>query len=112
MSRGAYQMSNDELPYEHVARASLEAAAPHMLIHVHHHDIEHHARSFNEGYEAAVTQGLADDPSLADDWFQEKIREAKAAAWEECEAASYEIRLEPTRNAWEPVKDNPYKSQP
>jgi len=31
MARGAYQMSNDELPYEHVARAALEAAAPHML---------------------------------------------------------------------------------
>ena len=28
MARGAYQMSNDELPYEHVARAALEAAAP------------------------------------------------------------------------------------
>lgn len=31
MSRGAYQMSKDELPYEHVARAALESAAPHML---------------------------------------------------------------------------------
>lgn len=69
------------------ARAALGAAAPHMVIHVHHHDIEHHALSFNEGYEAAVTQGLANDPSLADDWFQDKIREAKAQALEEAVAA-------------------------
>jgi hypothetical protein len=65
------------------ARAAIEAAAPYMVIHIHHHDIEAHATSRNEGYEAAVTQGLADDPSLADDWFQEKLREAKATAWDE-----------------------------
>lgn len=63
------------------ARAALEAAAPYMLIHVHHHDIEKRAEHFNEGYEAAVSQGLADDPSLADDWLQEKLREAQAEAW-------------------------------
>lgn len=65
---------------------AIAAAAPHMLIHVHHHDIEHHARSFNEGYEAAVTQGLADDPSLADEWFQGQLREARAQALEEAAA--------------------------
>lgn len=89
----------------------LEAAAPHSLVHVHHHDIEHHARSFNQGYEAAVTQGLADDPTLADDWFQEKIREAKAEAWDECERAEYVITLNDDGSAWEPVKTNPYRSQ-
>jgi hypothetical protein len=29
---------------------------------------------------AAVTQGLADDTTLADDWFQAKLREAAAGA--------------------------------
>lgn len=53
-----------------------------VVIHV-HHDTEAHARSFNEGYESAVTQGLADDPSLAEGWFQEKLREAKTEAWDE-----------------------------
>jgi hypothetical protein len=50
-----------------------------VVIHV-AHDAEAHARSFNEGYVAAVTQGLADDPTLADDWFQGKLREARAGA--------------------------------
>jgi hypothetical protein len=59
--------------------AKTQALMP-TVIHV-HHDTEAHARSFNEGYEAAVTQGLSDDPTLADDWFQEKIREAKEEAW-------------------------------
>lgn len=66
-----------------LARFAIESAAPYMLVHVHHHDIEAHARSFNEGYEAAVTQGLADDPSLADDWLQAKLREARAQALED-----------------------------
>lgn len=73
-------------------RLILEAAAPHSLVHVHHHDIEHHARSFNQGYEAAVTQGLADDPTLADDWFQEKIREARAQALEDA-VEDYSVNL-------------------
>ena len=62
--------------WEPTIRTILEAAAPHLLVHVHHHDIEHHARSFNEGYETAVTQGLADDPTLADDWLNAKLAEA------------------------------------
>jgi hypothetical protein len=37
------------------------------------------------------------------------VREAQEEAWDECEAATYEIRLNPTGNAWEPVKDNPYR---
>jgi hypothetical protein len=85
-------------------RAALEAAAPHMLIHVHHHDIEHHARSFNEGYEAAVTQGLADDPTLADDWFQDKIREAKAQAWDEGRQAGHDHMIGKQSS-------NPYRTQ-
>lgn len=35
-------------------------------------DMEQHARSFNEGYETAVAQGLADDPTLAGDWLAER----------------------------------------
>ena len=30
-------------------------------------------------------------------------------AWDECEAASYEIRLEPGGKFWQPYKDNPYR---
>jgi hypothetical protein len=53
-----------------------------IVIHV-HHDTEAHARSFNEGYEAAVTQGLADDPSLAGDWLDAKLADAKREALED-----------------------------
>lgn len=86
------------------ARTALEAAAPFIraqamedttVIHVHsHHDIEAHARIYNEGYDAAVTQGLADDPSLADDWFQGKIREARADALQEAANAIEALRPE------------------
>ena len=37
------------------------------------------------------------------------VKEAKAEAWDECEAASYEIRLEPGGKFWQPYKDNPYR---
>lgn len=40
-----------------------------VVLHVHHFDMENHAESFNGGYEAAVTQGLADDPTLAQEWL-------------------------------------------
>lgn len=46
-------------------------------------DAESYAAAHNDGYEAAVTQGLADDPSLADDWFQEKLHAAKVQALRE-----------------------------
>lgn len=39
------------------------------------------------------------------------LREAKADAWDECEAAQYEIKLNAAGNAWEPIKDNPYRSK-
>lgn len=61
----------------------LRAVVP--VIHVHHHDIEHHAASFNEGYEAAMAQHLADDPSLAEDWLNAKL----AGAWVEGFRAGY-----------------------
>lgn len=66
---------------ELVARIDRDASSRLMptVVHV-HHDTEAHARSFNEGYETAVAQGLADDPSLADDWLQEKLLEARASA--------------------------------
>lgn len=87
------QMPQTKERYLEDARNALQAAAPHMLIPVHHHDIEHHAGSFNEGYEVAVTQGLADDPTLADDWFQGKLREARAEA------------LAQAAHAWDEVSD-------
>lgn len=42
-------------------------------------DMEVRAELFNEGYEAAMAQHLADDPTLADDW----LREQRALAWDE-----------------------------
>jgi len=56
------------------------------VIHVHHHDIENHARSFNEGYETAMAQELADNPTTAQDWLEEKLQEARAQALEEAAA--------------------------
>jgi len=50
------------------------------VVHVHHHDIEHHAESFNEGFETAVAQGLADDPTLAQEWLAERLAQERAAA--------------------------------
>lgn len=46
-------------------------------------DMEAHASSFNEGYETAVTQGLADDPTRAEEWLadhDERVRRAALAA--------------------------------
>lgn len=48
-------------------KVALRAGA---VVHVHHHDIERHAEWFNEGYETAVTQGLADDPTKAEEWLE------------------------------------------
>ena len=66
-----------------LARAALEAAAPFMLVHVHHHDIENHAASFNEGYERAMAHQVAPDPTTAGDWLEEQLRKAKAEALRE-----------------------------
>jgi hypothetical protein len=49
------------------------------VIEFHHHDLEAHAEHFNEGYEAAMAQHLADDPSITEDWLNEQ----KAKAWDE-----------------------------
>jgi len=93
---------------------ALEAAALHMLVRVHHHDIENHARSFNEGYTAAVTQGLADDPTLADDWLQEKIREAKAEGWDAvAESVRNDTEIDQRLYLSRRIRaTNPYRSQP
>lgn len=40
------------------------------VIRVHHHDIEAHAASFNDGYDTAMAQDLAADPALAADWLE------------------------------------------
>lgn len=49
------------------------------VIHV-AHDAEAHARSFNEGYETAMAQELADDPTTAQDWLDAKLKAAGAQA--------------------------------
>jgi len=38
------------------------------------------------------------------------LADVKAATWDECEAAKYDIRLNPSGVAWEAVKDNPYRT--
>jgi hypothetical protein len=62
-------------------------AAAHVPIVLHTCDSEAYAAAWNDGYESAVTQGLADDPTLADDWFQEKLREARASALDDAATA-------------------------
>lgn len=49
-------------------------------VHVTHADPEEYARIFNEGYEAAMTQHLADDPGAADDWLAAHDAEVRASA--------------------------------
>ena len=47
-------------------------------------DIEAHAAAYNEGFQEAVAQGLADDPSLAGDWLatqKEQVRIEEREAW-------------------------------
>lgn len=46
-------------------------------------DPEAYARGHNDGFDVAVAQGLADDPTLADDWLQTKLQEARIEALEE-----------------------------
>ena len=52
---------------------------PHVVW-VHHADMEGHATSWNEGYEAAVAQGLADDPTLAQEWLESRDDRIRAEA--------------------------------
>lgn len=52
---------------------------PHVVW-VHHADMEGHATSWNEGYEAAVAQGLADDPTLAQEWLEARDDRIRAEA--------------------------------
>jgi len=46
-------------------------------------DPEAYARGHNDGFDVAVAQGLADDPTLADDWLQAKLQAARVEALEE-----------------------------
>lgn len=66
-----------------LAAAGLLATNEPIVVEVHHHDIEKLAEWFNEGYETAVAQGLADDPTLAADWLAEHDREVAARAWDQ-----------------------------
>lgn len=78
-------MEAEEAHQHHVARQlTLKIIADQLntanVIEVHHHDIEDHAASFNEGYEAAVAQHLADDPTTAQDWLDARLTKAARAA--------------------------------
>jgi hypothetical protein len=78
--KGFYTVSSHvEQPTNMTASEFMAQLAKSEFVEVHHHDIEAHAKSFNEGYEAAMSQHLADDPSLAEDWLNEKLAEA----WDE-----------------------------
>lgn len=46
-------------------------------------DPETYARGHNDGYEAAMSQELADDPTRADEWLEERLRQAQERAWAE-----------------------------
>lgn len=59
-------------------------------------DMEAHATWFNEGYEAAVAQGLADDPTLAEDWLNEQRKKAM-------EAAVAALHLEESQHRFDPI---------
>lgn len=43
-------------------------------------DMETRAELINEGFEAAVAQGLVDDPARAEDWLADKLAAARAEA--------------------------------
>jgi hypothetical protein len=45
-----------------------------------HADPEEYARIYNEGYDAAYAQELADDPSAADDWLEAHDAATRQAA--------------------------------
>jgi hypothetical protein len=78
-------------------------------------DTETRARIWNEGYEAAMAQHLADDPSLADDWLNEQ----KAKAWDEGYAAGSDDQPECTTPCgacmdclYGGITLNPYRATP
>lgn len=55
----------------------------------HHHDIEAHAASFVEGFEAAVAQGLASSPEFSSEWLAERDREVASGALREAADAEF-----------------------
>ena len=79
------------------ARAALEAALPILLSHE------------REETRLAHVDAVVNAETV--DRLEKELAEAKAQAWDECESAKYEIRLNASGDAWEAVKDNPYRSQ-
>lgn len=73
---------------------------------VHHYDIEKHAESYNDGYADAVSQGLADDPTLAADWLAQQ----RAEAWAEGYAHGHQQAC--PGGCTHGVARNPYGSTP
>lgn len=54
-------------------------------------DTEAHATSFNQGFDAAVAQGLTEDPAFAEEWLHDRIRKEVALAFNE--AADHLLEL-------------------
>lgn len=78
---------------EECLTVAMTAALPHLpqqvaVVHV-AHDTEAHARSFNDGYETAVVHMVVPDGDLANaqDWFENRLNQAKAEALREYAAA-------------------------
>jgi len=88
-SGGATHLNGGEA--DEAARVALAAAAPVFFAAGRTttacgFDPEQHASSYNQGYEEAVAQGLADDPSIAADWLA--ARDARLLAAESERIAS------------------------
>ena len=84
--------------------AELDKAWAASVVHVSHYDMEARAAHFNEGYEAAMSQHLAEDPSAAEDWLNAKLAEA----WREGFSAGYADGTDTGPTS----PDNPYKEAP
>lgn len=67
-------------------------------------DMEVRAELFNEGYEAAMSQHLADDPSAAEDWLAKHDDQVRAEGWDAAMSANFNNSGQPalalTRNPY------------
>jgi hypothetical protein len=99
-----------------LAAAGLLTSAEPVVMRVHYGDSESHARSFNEGFETAVAQGLADDPTLATDWLAEHDAEVRRAAitevWDQAQEAIRSIQQQHTDVAAKALRDAADDLQP
>lgn len=101
--QGGYCMAlvEDENGYGDVCGHQEPATAPEpvtgaLCVLTEGNDAEAHAMWFNDGYETAVAQGLADDPTLAGDWLEEQREKAG-------EAAVAALHLEESEHRFDPI---------